>query len=76
MLLFRTKWIWSDVKEDVWPLMAETQSEVASRGLVDMAHNLRLEAAGIRAVIKSSQPERRSRRPSASASKLSFANDT
>lgn len=73
--LFRTKWMWSDVKEDVWPLMAETQSEVASRGLVDMAHHLRLEAAGIRAVIKSSHPENRSKRPSASSSKLSFANN-
>ena len=55
--LFRMKWIWSDVKEDVWPLMAETQPEVASRVLVDMAQSLRAEATGIRAVIKSTQPE-------------------
>jgi hypothetical protein len=56
--LFHTKWMWSDVKEDVWPLMAETQSEVASRGLVDFMSKLRLEATGVKATMKSALPDR------------------
>jgi len=44
---------WSDVKEDVWPLMAETQSEVASRGLCRLISDLNNEALGMDATIKS-----------------------
>ncbi len=42
---------WIDVKEDVWPLMAETQAEVASRELLKMINDMRIEASSIKAII-------------------------
>tara|TARA_A100001015_G_scaffold634_1_gene805 strand:- start:1670 stop:4528 length:2859 start_codon:yes stop_codon:yes gene_type:complete len=42
---------WKDVTEDSWPLMAETQPDVASRELVRIIEDLRTEASGIKSVI-------------------------
>ena len=64
------KYAWMDVKQDTWPLMAETQEEAASRSLAAMVQDMRKEAVGIGARLKAMLPERDKRSRASSRSSV------
>ena len=47
----KLKRAWIDVKEDVWPLMVETQADVASRELMRMVDEMRNETSGMKSAM-------------------------